>query len=218
MTLSFSYTMFDAFDQCPEKCRRLYVTRDIKQTYTVQSQGGVDTHKALEKRIKYQTPLPDSLLHAEPFVRSFETLGTVESEVLLGVDHNINPLHSWSAWLRGKFDVVVKSGVRAVYGDWKDGKVREKEDQLEIGALLILESDSKIQSVTGFNIWLKTGQVGPTLTVTREGKSARWLKWVQKSRQIESLNPQVVWDRRQSGLCPWCAVHDCPNFTGGKGR
>lgn len=213
--IQFSYSFLEAFDQCPEKARGTFVTRKYKRKWAAATEGGIDAHAALEARLKGKTPLPPFLEGAEPIARSLERAGTVETEVLLGVTEWIKPHNSWGAWLRGKFDVVVRRAPKAIIADWKTGKVREKEDQVELGALLLMETDPTIEEVTGFNIWLKTGAIGIPYRFHRDGKTARWGRWIAKIRKVEGLDPGIEWEKRPSGLCPWCPISSCEHYRGG---
>lgn len=37
-------------------------------------------------------------------------------------------------------------------------------------------------------------------------------------REIDTRDQTQLWEKRPSGLCPWCPVESCENFQGGKGR
>lgn len=214
MTLQFSHTVLSQFDNCPEAMRQLYIVKEFKKVYTPAISGGIDTHDAIDKYLKRQAPLPADLARAQPFVASFEKLGNVESEVSFGVDREWRPADFWTAHLRGKFDVIarVPEKRRAVIGDWKDGNVREKPDQLEIGAALLMANDPTIDEVIGFNIWLKVGQLGTKYTFKRgDGATA---KLTRKMWNIETLDPKVEWGKRQSGLCGYCPVKSCEHYKG----
>lgn len=212
--IQFSFTNLDAFQKCPESMRQQYVTKKFKRIFTPQITGGVDAHEVLDKRIKREIVLPETLAAAEPLVASFERIGTVESEVSLAVDHYWNPATFWTGWLRGKFDVVVRGRGKAVIGDWKTGNVWEKGDQLEIGAHLLMQNDKTIDEVTGVNLWLKENRIGTPYKFKRgDGATARLTR---KMREIESLKKDQEWPKRPSALCGWCPVLTCAHNPGAK--
>lgn len=211
--------MLDNFyEVCPEQCRRYYVVKDYKKVWA-QTVGGTDVHKVIDSRIKNGVVLPPDAAAAEPFIAAMEARGPINSEVSLAVDRHIRPTDFWEnqpakiPWLRGKFDVVQRAAdkISVFLGDWKTGKIRESPDQVEIGALLIMEKDPSVQTVTGANIWLKEKKLGTPYVFRREEKGERWAKWIGKMKAIEALDPSKVWERRESGLCGWCEVLDCPN-------
>src|SRR5690242_16958733 len=106
--LAFSYSFLDCFyNVCPEQARGAFVTRQWKKSFA-QVDGGIDAHRVIEDRLKTRKPLPAQIAHAEPFVQSFERMGTVEAEVQLAVDRQVQRTGFWDGWLRGKFDVVVR--------------------------------------------------------------------------------------------------------------
>lgn len=219
--ISFSYSFLDRFyNVCPEQARRDFITKDYKKPF-VQVEGGVDAHRVLEARLKEKTPLPAELASAEPIVRSFERY-KVKTEVAFAVDRWIKPCGFWGqggadghAWLRGKFDVVAyPSEKEALIADWKTGKVREKQDQLELGAMLLMENEPAVDRVVSVNVWLKTGRPGTPYVFERSGKSPLWLKWIQKMRAVEALNPEAEWEKRPGPLCGWCPVRTCEHHRG----
>ncbi len=218
-TLQFSHSFISQDDNCPEAARHLYALRDFKKSYTVQ--GGIDTHKELERRLKTKQPLPADLAGAEAFCQALERDGIpVEVEVSLAVTHHITPstFFSPAAWLRGKFDVIKRDHQKrkAFIGDWKTGRSDyEKDDQLALGADLLFENDPDIDTVTGANIWLKENKLGTPYTFTRASKSSRWAPRVKRLRDIEARDPRKEWEKRQGPLCKYCPVKTCENYQGG---
>jgi PD-(D/E)XK nuclease superfamily len=216
----FSYSFLDQDQKCPEAARNLFVLKSFKKTYTVE--GGIDIHKLLEQRLKHRTPLPASLAHAEPFVASIEKYAVqpVEAEISFAVDRDLKPVGFWDkgAFLRGKYDVVMRYPEQqsACVLDWKSGKIRESEDQLELGALLLMASDQRIDRVTGVNLWLQGyGTFGKPYTFKRLEKGPRWAKWLARIHAIEKRDPAVEWEKRPSGLCGYCPVKTCNYYRGG---
>ncbi len=209
----FSHSLLDTYEVCPEQARSTFVTKKYKKTYTVAP--GIDIHKAIESRLKGKTPLPEPFAKVETFIKSMSNIGIIECEVPLAVDRALRPVTFWdpTAWFRGKFDAIVRHGRSAFIGDWKTGKVREKADQLERGALLLMASDLAVQEVQGANIWLSTGKVGTSYKFTR--RSTLWTKQIVLMETIEKLDPEVPWARRQGPLCSYCPCQDCPNYLGG---
>lgn len=215
--LSFSYSFLDQDRNCPEAARHLYVLRDFKKSWTVES--GIDAHKEIEKRLRNKKPLPPSLSSAEAFCQALEKDGLpVEVEISLAVDQYIEPTTFFhpSAYLRGKFDVVKRDRAKrkAFIGDWKTGNPRESDEQLAIGADLLFENDHDIDTVTGANIWLKTGKIGTPYTFTRSDKSSRWAPRIKRLREIEARDPKQDWEKREGPLCRYCPVKTCENYQG----
>ena len=216
MNITFSYSLLDRFyNVCPEQARRDFITKDFKKPFT-QVAGGIDAHKVIEQRIKNKTPLPDDAKSAEPCVLAMEQRGPIQAEVSLAIDRHLRPADFWdkSVLLRGKFDAVQETRTTAFIGDWKTGKVREKEDQLELGSLMLMEAKPHLVSVFAANIWLQAGKLGTMFKFDRADKGARWAKWLGKMKKIEELDPSVVWERREGPLCNWCIVSDCVHWKG----
>lgn len=208
----FSYSFLDQFyNVCPESARQQFVTRRFKKTFEVKD--GIDIHREIEARVKQSVPLPSHSANVEPYIKSFEKQGELNVEVPLAVDRMMRPVAFWSKliepYLRGKFDVFVRRGSRAVLADWKSGKKREKPDQLEIGALLLFENEPEIETVTGVNVWLKTQELGQPYVFHRRDKGMAWARWIAKMKGIEALEPNKEWPKRQGPLCNWCPVTEC---------
>lgn len=216
MTLQFSFSLLSADETCPEQARQIYVLKAYKKSFA-KLEGGIDEHRVLERRLRFKEPLPPQLSKAEQFVASFEQHGTPLVEVSLGIDRHNRPVSFWDAWLRGKYDVVVKypEQRRAVLGDWKTGKVRESSDQLEIGAMLLMHTDPEIDTVVGVNIWLVTPELGRPYTFTREHLTMYDIKWFRRIVEIEKRDADKEWEKRQSMLCQWCPVKVCQFYRGG---
>ncbi len=207
--LQFSHSFLDCFyEVCPEMARRQYVTKDKKKVFQARADG-IDKHRLLERRVKHNEPFPAELASAEKYIQSISRVGPLEVEVPLGIDVYFKPISFWSGWFRGKFDMVARNYEKkiALLADWKTGKVREKLDQIERGALLLLANDPNIDEVIGFNIWLKADKTGPVYRFTRGGPAPA--KLVQQCRGIEAMDPAKEWPKRPSGLCGYCPVDTC---------
>ena len=215
MTLSFSYSFLSQDENCPEAARHLFVLRDFKKSWT--TEGGIDIHKLLEQRLRYKQPLPETLAKAEPMVTSLERIGTPEVEVSYAVGRDLLPSGFWSGYLRGKYDVVVRSmGTHSAFiGDWKSGKVRESPDQLELGALLLMANETRIDTVVGANLWLQKSTVGTPYTFKRTEKGPLWAKWLARMNAIEKRDAGVEWEKREGPLCAYCPVKTCTYYRGG---
>lgn len=203
------------FDQCPEQFRHIYLLKTYKKA---PFESGVDIHKLMEARFRYNQPLPAELAHVEPMAKSFAAAGKPESEVSLAVDRNLQPAKSYDGWLRGKWDLVLRWPERhkAFIGDWKSGKVRETVDQIEIGALLLFAADNQIDEVNGANLWIGNGKAKLGVPYRIKRSDNRWPKWLARMTTIEKLNPAEPWEMRESGLCGWCPVAVCPHFKGSR--
>jgi PD-(D/E)XK nuclease superfamily protein len=204
----FSYSLLSQHASCPEAARQIFVLRNFKKTWTVQ--GGIDEHKLLEDRLKAKRPLPPQLAASERYAQSLEKMGVpVQVEVGLAVDRDLKPVDFWAktAWLRGKYDVRIVAPPRALIGDWKTGKKRESPDQLELGALLTFANDPQVDVVTGVNVWLNAGGMGPPYVFKRF--EPRWAPWLKKMGMIEQADPAKEWEKKPGPLCNYCPVAVC---------
>ena len=223
----FSYTFLNTYgDICPEMCRRLYVLKDVKKTFSQKQDAGIDAHAVMDRHIRMGDSVPPELEFAAGLVSALRAHAEVSSEVALAVDRALAPGRflekgSWMPWLRGKFDAVAlgradgPSADAAALAEWKTGKVRESGDQLEIGALLLMARHPRIQKVTGFNVWVGARRVGQPFTFLRTQAGTLWAKWIRRMQEIEQKDATRAWEKRESPLCAYCPVRECENWMGG---
>lgn len=218
-----NYSFYNQFENCPHKAFQLYVARSIPYVESPEMKWGNEVHSAMESRIKYGSPLPDTMVNAERTAVQFHDMTKqlpVEAELKLAMRSNATPCH-WTddkAWFRGKLDLVVTNTVKthAWMVDWKTGNVREDPFELECGALLLKVNQPTLESITGEYFWMKTGQNG--LRYTFNNHAQTYDRLVKLRQEAENYLASGEWPKRKNPLCPWCQVSTCENFTGGKGR
>jgi hypothetical protein len=227
MTIVFSWTLIEQyFDHCPEQARQVYVLKTAKKTYSAGQSTGINTHAAIDNHIRKHDLLPESLEWLAPTLKAFTSAGEATSEKTLAVDHMLEPSTFFAdkkgrdPYIRGKWDLAVKSGTNGFLVDWKDGKKWEKEGQLELGALLWMRNDPSIQQVTGVNFWLqdRTWTTPPYVTTQAQASKLWGQKWLPRLREIEAKNPNEPWHKNPvPWRCSSCPVVTCahnPKYQG----
>lgn len=218
----WSYTALDCFENCPKQYHSRYVLKR-KSPETEQTKHGTEVHGALELRVRDGKPLPEAYRGYEPLAGAIakqKDLGrAVTCEMPLAIDKEFKPCDFFgkNVWGRGKADLVVRNDPKAWVGDWKTGKVREKEFQVKIFAAFIFKMLPQIQTVTANNIWLAADKLGQTYTFERHQEPAIWNEILHKINRIELAFEKDAFNAKPSGLCGWCEVLDCPyNPKGGR--
>lgn len=219
MAVPFSFTLLDTFETCPHQThQRFWLKR--KMPDGPESAEGQRVHKALERRLAEGKELPPEYAQWEPLVRGFEGRGTVMAEKGLAVDGALKPATFWAPerFLSAKLDVLVLGDYpgrpgrqRAIVGDWKTGKPREKALQMKLCAILVLTCYPEVDDVFGFNVWLKENRLGERHYFEREKLSDYWSDVFAQVREIEDCERRKSWPKRPSPLCGWCGIFECEN-------
>lgn len=211
----YTYTFLKTYrDICAHQAGRKYIVRDIPYKETPEMKRGNDVHRALELRLQGK-PLPDGMQDYEQFAAGFAGLKT-QTEPELACSRTGKPVGYWDnktsdpdklVWLRGRADVVVLNGPKAYLLDWKTGKTREEEFELEVQALLLKIKYPELQQVVGQYAWLKDLTLGKLYDLSNFRQT-----WDEVNRivdMIEHDRARGVFEKRQSGLCGYCDVRDC---------
>jgi hypothetical protein len=136
---------------------------------------------------------------------------TIHLEKELTLNENLEPTGWWDddAWLRSKLDVLIDKGDKAVVFDWKTGKKRADQFQMEIFAVQVFKHYPDVQEVLTSLIWLKDGS-STTHFYSRSHVNELWAEIIGRIRRIHAAADADIWPARPSGLCPYCpARHDC---------
>ena len=218
-----TYSFYNQFENCPHKAFQLYVVRSIPYVETPEMKWGNDVHTAMENRIKYGAPLPDTMQAAEAIGAEFHRMAQslpvqVEYKLAMKRDGSACEYGDKSAFFRGKLDNVTMNEGRtfAWMLDWKTGNVREDPFELECGALLLKVNIPTLEQITAEYFWMKTGQNGLRYTFTNHVST--YQRIVNLEREAQGYLASGEWPKRKNPLCPWCQVATCENFTGGHGR
>jgi hypothetical protein len=213
MRLSHSYSSIKLFENCPLRYYRQRIKKDVTDTGGEASKHGERIHAFLENRLK-GTDLPQEVAHYEPLCTSVEKMAStgelyVEKELVL--NENLTPTGWWDAdaWLRSKLDVLVIVGHDAVVMDWKTGKRKADNFQMDMFAAQVFKHYPEVQRVKTSLVWLKTMEMD-TEQFTRLDMNAIWAEVMKRIQRIQDAYEHSNWPARPSGLCRYCPCrHDC---------
>jgi PD-(D/E)XK nuclease superfamily len=204
-----SHTMLSAFENCPHKGYRMYITKDLpKFEPDAKQQRGNALHKAMETHLSTGKVLPEELRQYEPLAAPlFRYKPSVE--LSLAIDRDGRPCGSWDdrVFLRGRADVVAVQAPTAVIFDWKTGKKREDPAELRLHALMLQAAYPKIKVLIGHYIWLQDKTVGKQHDLS--DTHVTWAKLNEQMDEIRFMAGQGTFPKTPNPLCGWCSVMDC---------
>lgn len=213
MRLSHSYSSIKLFESCPLRYYRQRIKKDVVDDGNEASKYGERIHAFLENRLK-GSELPAEVVNYEPLCVAVEKLarrGELHVEQELVLTENLIPT-TWmahNAWLRSKLDVLVIIGKDAVVMDWKTGKKKSDQFQMQIFAGQVFKHFPKVERVKTSLIWLKTMEMD-TRQYTRDDTNGIWAEIMKHIRRVHDAYDHGNWPALPSGLCRFCPCrHDC---------
>jgi RecB family exonuclease len=213
MRLTHSYSSIKLFESCPLRYYRQRITKEVADEGTEVSKYGERIHALLEARLKGADIDPE-VAQYEPLCAAVEKLasqGQLFIEHELALTENLTPTN-WrdpDAWLRSKLDILVVTGDEAVVMDWKTGKRRTDQFQMQLFAAQVFKHFPEVQRVKTVLVWLKTMEMD-TNTYERSEVNTIWAEIMRRIRRIYDAYEHDNWPARPSGLCRYCPCrHDC---------
>jgi len=213
---AWSHSALNAFETCPYQFYRVRVKKDVREAESKALLEGQRQHKAFEKRLRDEVPLPADMKRWEPMCRKLEAAPKdemlVEHKIALTADLQPTTFFAKDVWVRGVFDVAIRRGGLLRIGDWKTGKRKEDGDQLKLFAALGFAAFKGIRRVkTSF--WWLPARKADNETFEADQAPLIWQEFEPRVERMREAYVENVWPKKTSGLCRgWCPVHDCPNW------
>lgn len=222
--LPWTYSDLDAYNTCPKQFYELKFRPTLyKEQFNDSQLWGIEVHNALDAHIKHRMPLPERMKMYAPMMNSIlATPGDKYSELRLAVNHELQDC-DWKdpeAWNRGKEDLVIVNGTKALSIDWKLGKRKPNSRQLEVSACRVLAHFPQVQTVTTAFAWLATKQWDKAV-YGRPQLSVLWEGFYEGVGQMLWSYENNTWPAKPSGLCKkskkpgstymGCSVASCPH-------
>ena len=211
----YSYSSLNLYNTCPQQFYRKYRAKDMLPYVGKEAAAGTDVHEAIEHALKTRSPLPT---HLEVFeesissVRSKINCARIEQVIYLDEAFRFSVTRPERGFV-AKLDVLLISedGTRAVVMDWKTGKPREDTLQHDCYALAVMRAFPQVKVLTGFNVYLSTGKVGPQLEYSREAANGIQQRIATMIARIEA---DEFWQPNPGKPfpCNWCAAHKCKHY------
>lgn len=209
---AWSYTALTGFETCPFRHYKTKVSKEVSDPPGEDAMWGQRVHKALEERLRDGKPLPPSLINFEPYAVKFESApGTLLVEQQIALNDQFQPTEWFAkdAWCRAVLDVGVLTGKRGIIADWKTGKRKPENEQLELFAGVGFIAYPQVELLsTGF-VWLKEKRMDRE-QFTRDDSPRIWQNFLPRVERMERAYKADTWDKKPSGLCrKWCPVKSC---------
>ena len=208
-----NYTMLSDFWNCPQKCFRARVAKDLPKEEKTQAQlDGIAVHEGIESFIKTggrnvtaaaasYAPLLAKLLPYKP-----------KSEVKFGMTLNREPCGFFGdPFFRVVLDCVMVDNDQeprtAMIVDWKTGKVREDKRELECQAIGLQAHFPALEKITGCYIWLRENRFGESYDLTNTSRPFNAML-ATRNEMLDCAN-RDYWPTKPNPLCGWCPVMSC---------
>lgn len=231
--VAWSFSRLQAYRQCPYKYYRMNMLSkqdpDRVDPYASPSEAmleGDRMHKSFENSIMHGVKLDPKYEKHNDKITALRQL-TLEGKVVacereMAISTGLKSV-SWfskQAWGRAKADVEIKNmsasrpaGEHALtYIDWKSGKVRD--DWMPQGAAMAAVAFCVYPSVQ--QVAWKVDYVNyDTIKEAVYERDALANIFAPILRTVKDITESVKsgdWEMRETGLCGWCPVTDCPNW------
>jgi hypothetical protein len=205
---AWSMSRLNLFEQCPHKYLKMNVQKVVKDEGNEYTKYGTEAHKALEERIAKGKKLPRRFAEYESIAQRIEAAsGKVYTELQLAIDTKFKPC-DWfdeTTYARAIIDVLRINGSVAWSGDYKTGKMKDNDDQLELNAVMIFLHYPEVQKVISSYIWLKDKHI-TRIETTRDQIKQILKGFVLRAKKIERALIDDHWEAIPSGLCRYCPV------------
>lgn len=218
VTMPLSFSAIKLYEQCPQRFYQEKVLNKFPYVQSAAAKRGDEIHKAFEAFIRDGTPLPEIALPFKDWVETFaQQDGVKHVELKMAMNWQAEKTGYFKGrniWIRGQFDLLVEQGETAVMIDYKTGKSKYADTgQLELMSLLAFIHFPKLQKITGALVFIDENKVIKD-TYTRDKMEKYIEKWKLRSIPIVQSLTSRKFPMKQSGLCAWCPVIDCPYYQG----
>jgi hypothetical protein len=213
--VAWSYSALGMFENCPRKYWAVKIGKMVDDGNQHNRKGDAE-HAGIEHFLKQGLALPPRLaplqsmferIRAAPGEQYIEFKMTLTNQMVVcsGTDWN-------NAWVRGAADYLKVNGAKATYLDWKSGKVRKSDDQIELTALLVFRHFPAVQQVNGGLVFYAHGAAHPRI-VHRQEESLLWNGWITRVRALEEAIQTNNFPVNPNPLCAYCPYKACPHNT-----
>jgi len=223
-----SHSSLNVFETCPRQYESKYIIKDSPYVQTPEAAFGDLAHNGLEAYLKANGnyTLESSVAHYRPYGdwvlnRAAAKGGTIYAERMSAVNREKEPVsyRAKNRWIGGKIDVTIvypSLGEAEVF-DWKTGKVKNDQTQLQLYGALGLADYPEVEVVRAGYIWLAHGTMSPPVLYSRDDYAQHWDTFEHKYRLLQDAYRRGVFPPKPNGLCQkWCDVKRCEFY--GKSR
>lgn len=213
--IAWSFSALSTFKNCPRKFWATKIAKVVSDVNQYNAKGDQE-HASFENYLKKGLLLPESARHHQPMLDKLAALpGEKYYEFKMTLDTNMVPC-KWNefdiAWVRGAADFLNVFGDKANHFDWKSGKYRPSDEQLELVALLVFRHFPEVNQVNGGLVFYKEHKIHPHI-VRRSDEPRLWNSFISDVKQLEEAKQTDNWPATPNPLCGWCPYKACPHNT-----
>lgn len=216
-----SHSSLGTFRQCEHRYHEVRVLKNFTDSTNEAAEFGSEQHDLAENALEQENHLEGEMGVALEFVRKFTGLKAAERE--LGITKKLEPtgFYDDDCWFRGKIDVTVLNGDKAIIIDYKTGKRRlpygvkgafkPDEGQMMAYALMTFLHHPEIQNIDAYLYWTHANHAPDRYRYSRQLDGARMVEYIRRDpKRIEKREKSGQWEIKPSGLCNgWCPVETC---------
>lgn len=209
---AWSYSALTRFENCPKQYYHISVAKDVKDEDTEWSKEGNEVHAALFNRVVHGKPLPLKWRMYETVAARFANAnGEKHGELKLALNRDFEPVDYFASdvYMRAIIDLLIVRGTHAIVADWKTGKIKDDFTQLAMSAAVMAQYMPELETFDIAYVWLKHKNVSRK-SYHRNELLGMWADLIRRAGRIEDALKTTDFPAKQSGLCKWCPVRQCP--------
>jgi hypothetical protein len=211
-SFSWSYSVMGMFENCPRKYWAVKIAKiDDSNKFNIK---GDEEHQGIERYLKSGLLLPPRM---QPLTRVLDLVkhapGEMYIEYKMALKRDLTVTHGrdWDGcWVRINADLIKVNNDAATYLDWKSGKARDSEDQINLTALGIFRLFPAVQKVKGGLVHYTENKLSSPTIVHRSDESRLWNGFITRASDIERAVQTNDFPTNPNPLCGWCPYRACP--------
>jgi hypothetical protein len=213
---AWSYSSIKLFDQCPKKYNHLRILKDVKEEQSEHLIYGNAVHKAAEKYVKNDVPIPEKFGYTQPVIDVLKNKpGEKHCELKLGVKKDGDGyapcgFFDKEVWLRTIVDLLIVDGAKGWIVDYKTGKNAKYADtkQLDVMAGAVFVHYPQLEEIkSGLAYLVSKDFIKKTHEKENHKKYLNTFSW--ELDRLASAVESGVWNANSGPLCGWCPVTSC---------
>ena len=222
MSITWSYSNLNLYQQCPKKYYHLRIAKDIKEAPSDAIAFGNKIHKIAQEYVENDKPIPAEYVEAmQPSLdklKSMDGMKLCENKLGLTIDLKPCGFFDKNVWWRGIADIIILQDDKAFTVDYKTGKKSQYADlkQLEILSLALFKHYPHIKKVkAGLMFFFAEDFVKADYSADQQDEL--WGPWVSDVGLLEDSVNSGVWNAKPNFTCRgWCPVTSCTHNQGAK--
>ena len=220
MSITWSYSNLNLYQQCPKKYYHLRIAKDIKEAPSEAIAFGNKIHKIAQEYVESDKPIPaeyvDSIQPSLDKLKNMPGQKLCENKLGLTVDLKPCGFFDKNVWWRGIADIIILQDDKPFTVDYKTGKKSQYADlkQLEILSLALFKHYPHIKKVKAGLMFLFADDFVKA-DYHSDAQEELWGPWVSEVSLLQSSVENNIWNAKPNFTCRgWCPVKSCVHNEG----